>query len=83
MADPEPQACMPCRGTGKVISNLGGEASQVVCPWCKGAGTRLTGIDAQGAWLEERAKGNGGEGASPGGEGTGSGGDDPPADAVA
>lgn len=83
MAELAPDACMPCRGTGKVISNLGGEASQVACPWCKGAGTRLTGIDAQGAWLEERAKGNGGEGASSGEAGTGLGGDDPPAAAAA
>ncbi|MFI5003658.1 MAG: hypothetical protein ACHQE6_01470 [Solirubrobacterales bacterium] len=76
MADREPEACMPCRGTGRAISNLGGEPSQVACPWCKGGGLRLTGIDAQAAWLEERAAGNGGKGAGPGG-------DDSPADAVA
>jgi hypothetical protein len=38
---------MPCRGTGSVISNLGGEQSKVQCPWCGGGGVRLAGIDAQ------------------------------------
>lgn len=38
---------MPCRGTGRVISNLGGEQSNVQCPWCEGGGVRLAGIDAQ------------------------------------
>lgn len=44
---------MPCRGTGKVISNLGGSASTVTCPWCEGEGTRHPGIDAQARWLSE------------------------------
>jgi hypothetical protein len=71
---------MPCRGTGKVISNLGGEASQVTCPWCQGGGERLAGgIDAQAGWLEQRATGDGGEG----GAGSGAGGGEPPADAAA
>ncbi|HEX4108815.1 MAG TPA: hypothetical protein VHX88_11810 [Solirubrobacteraceae bacterium] len=39
--------CMPCRGTGRVISHLGGETSLVTCPWCGGAGLRVPGIDAQ------------------------------------
>ncbi|HEY5286003.1 MAG TPA: hypothetical protein VIJ50_02745 [Solirubrobacteraceae bacterium] len=43
----EPRACMPCHGSGKVISNLGGEPSEVTCPWCRGGGERLTGLDAQ------------------------------------
>jgi DnaJ-class molecular chaperone len=46
-----PQECMPCRGTGSVISNLGGEASKVTCPWCLGEGTRQQGVDAQARWL--------------------------------
>jgi len=46
-----PRECMPCRGTGQVISNLGGTASKVTCPWCAGGGTRLAGIDAQARWL--------------------------------
>ena len=56
----EPEACMPCRGAGKVISNLGGESRQVNCPWCQGGGVRLAGIDAQAAWLEGGAAGSGG-----------------------
>ena len=43
----EPRVCMPCHGSGKVISNLGGEPSEVTCPWCRGGGERLTGLDAQ------------------------------------
>jgi hypothetical protein len=44
---------MPCRGTGKLISNLGGNESTVTCPWCAGSGTRRRGIDAQAKWLAE------------------------------
>ena len=43
----EPQACMPCHGSGQVISNLGGKSSRVTCPWCRGGGIRLVGSDAQ------------------------------------
>lgn len=43
----EPQPCMPCHGSGKVISNLGGTPSKVTCPWCHGGGVRLLGADAQ------------------------------------
>jgi DnaJ-class molecular chaperone len=50
----EPRACMPCHGTGKVISNLGGHARKVTCPWCRGGGERLTGVDAQ-EWQQEQA----------------------------
>jgi DnaJ-class molecular chaperone len=46
----EPRECMPCRGSGKVISNLGGTPSTVSCPWCDGGGVRLAGIDAQAHW---------------------------------
>jgi hypothetical protein len=55
----DPQACMPCRGTGKLTSNLGGAPQTVTCPWCKGGGVRLTGVDAQASWLGKDA----GEGA--------------------
>ena len=41
---------MPCRGTGQVISNLGGTPSTVACPWCEGSGVRIPGIDAQARW---------------------------------
>jgi hypothetical protein len=44
---------MPCRGSGKVISNLGGSPSTVTCPWCEGGGVRIAGIDAQAHWSGE------------------------------
>ena len=47
-----PRECMPCRGTGKLISNLGGAPSTVTCPWCEGSGTRAPGVDAQAKWLD-------------------------------
>ena len=31
-------ACYPCRGTGKVISGLGGSPHEITCPWCAGSG---------------------------------------------
>ncbi len=40
-------ACSPCRGTGKVISALGGEPREVTCPWCGGSGRFTPGRDAQ------------------------------------
>lgn len=46
---PEPQPCAPCRGTGHVISNLGGAPQQVTCPWCEGSGVQLPEHDAQAA----------------------------------
>ncbi len=51
-AEPVPAAtgddtCLACRGTGRVISGLGGEPHEVVCPWCRGTGHRIPGIDAQ------------------------------------
>jgi len=42
--------CLACRGTGQVISSLGGERKPVACPWCEGSGVRLTGHDAQARW---------------------------------
>jgi hypothetical protein len=42
---------MACRGTGRVISNLGGTASSVSCPWCDGRGVRNPEADAQARWL--------------------------------
>jgi DnaJ-class molecular chaperone len=43
----QPRVCVPCHGSGKVISNLGGHSAKVTCPWCRGSGERLTGMDAQ------------------------------------
>jgi hypothetical protein len=51
-ASHEPRECMACRGTGQVISNLGGTTSRVTCPWCGGGGLRLTGVDAQARWAQ-------------------------------
>jgi DnaJ-class molecular chaperone len=45
-----PRECMPCRGSGQVISNLGGSPSNVKCPWCGGSGMRVPGSDAQAGW---------------------------------
>jgi DnaJ-class molecular chaperone len=55
-----PRECMPCRGSGKLISTLGDEPSTVACPWCGGGGERLTGIDAQAKWLDGAAGAAGG-----------------------
>jgi DnaJ-class molecular chaperone len=44
------RACMACRGSGTVISHLGGVDSTVTCPWCDGTGVRVPGLDAQARW---------------------------------
>jgi DnaJ-class molecular chaperone len=60
-----PQECMPCRGSGRVISNLGGKASKITCPWCQGQGTRQMAVDAQARWAEaEGSDAQAGEAAS-------------------
>jgi DnaJ-class molecular chaperone len=41
--------CPPCRGTGRVVSRLGGSAATIVCPWCEGGGHVIAGHDAQAA----------------------------------
>ena len=41
---------MACRGSGRVISNLGGTQSTVECPWCGGSGLRPAEADAQAHW---------------------------------
>ncbi|MDX6672588.1 MAG: hypothetical protein QOH11_6 [Solirubrobacteraceae bacterium] len=41
--------CSACRGTGKVISALGGEEKPVTCPWCEGSGRFDPEHDAQAA----------------------------------
>ncbi len=48
----EPRPCPPCRGTGRLLSNDGGEQHEVVCPWCEGSGDFLPGHDAQAARRE-------------------------------
>ena len=50
MSEPhDPERCTPCRGTGQVISALGGTPKPVTCPWCEGGGRRIPGHDAQAA----------------------------------
>ncbi|QEC49384.1 hypothetical protein FSW04_18615 [Baekduia soli] len=51
-ATPEPDQPLPCsvcRGTGTLISNLGGSPSEVPCAWCEGTGRFLGDHDAQAA----------------------------------
>ena len=55
----EPRECMACRGTGRVISNLGGTPSTVSCPWCEGSGLRPGEIDAQAHWARAQEAGEG------------------------
>ena len=47
-----PQPCAPCRGTGRLVSGLGGEPHTVTCPWCDGTGVFTPGHDAQAARRE-------------------------------
>ncbi len=49
------QACTPCRGTGEVISTLGGDPHRVVCPWCEGSGRFQRDHDAQAAGGAEKS----------------------------
>ncbi len=52
-----PRECMACRGSGQVISNLGGTPSTLACPWCGGSGERVPGIDAQARWQGQDGSG--------------------------
>jgi DnaJ-class molecular chaperone len=51
----EPAKCQPCRGTGQVLSQLGGTSSEVICPWCEGTGIQIPEHDAQAARLANSA----------------------------
>ena len=46
-AEEDRSGCTACRGTGSVISNLGGQAHELSCPWCGGTGKFVPGRDAQ------------------------------------
>ncbi len=50
----DPATCTACRGTGEVVSSLGGTPHRVACPWCEGGGRYLPGHDAQAAGGAER-----------------------------
>ena len=56
-----PRECMACRGSGQVISNLGGTAKRIACPWCDGTGLRKPGADAQAHWSGSESAENVGE----------------------
>jgi DnaJ-class molecular chaperone len=43
----ETRRCPPCRGTGRIVSRLGGSAQTITCPWCEGTGHVIPGHDAQ------------------------------------
>jgi DnaJ-class molecular chaperone len=53
----QPRECTACRGTGLVISNLGGSPHEEPCPWCEGTGRFIPGHDAQAARRGESASG--------------------------
>jgi hypothetical protein len=65
----DPVACSACRGTGQVVSNLGGHPNLVECPWCDGGGVRLADHDAQARRRGESPGAAGDPGTSPGGSG--------------
>ena len=46
-------AALPCRGTGKLSSSLGGDPHEITCPWCGGSGVFVPGRDAQAADARE------------------------------
>ena len=50
--DAERVTCRPCRGTGRVLSTLGGAEHELRCPWCAGTGEYPAGRDAQQAPAE-------------------------------
>jgi DnaJ-class molecular chaperone len=56
-ASHEPRECMACRGSGRVISNLGGAPNELTCPWCGGGGVRQADVDARARWLEQDGDG--------------------------
>jgi DnaJ-class molecular chaperone len=45
----DPTTCTACRGTGEVVSGLGGTPHRVRCPWCAGTGRFDPALDAQAA----------------------------------
>ena len=49
-----PQPCSACRGTGVVISNLGGEPHELACPWCDGGGVHSARARRPGALARRR-----------------------------
>ncbi len=56
-ADEDRSTCSSCRGTGKVLSSLGGTQHAVTCPWCGGTGRFQPGRDAQESPAERDTRG--------------------------
>ncbi len=54
--DNDANLCRPCRGTGRVISALGGQPHELPCPWCDGTGRIIPGRDAQQSPAESGQK---------------------------
>ncbi len=52
-SDPGSDSCLACRGTGSVVSNLGGKEQSVDCPWCEGKGKRIPEHDAQARFRKD------------------------------
>jgi DnaJ-class molecular chaperone len=52
-AEEDRSVCTPCRGTGRLMSNLGDEPHELTCPWCGGSGQFEAGRDAQEHPAEE------------------------------
>jgi DnaJ-class molecular chaperone len=52
--EPGTRTCPPCRGTGRIVSRLGGSAQTITCPWCEGSGHVIPGHDAQAAKRDAR-----------------------------
>lgn len=46
-ATTEASPCTVCRGTGVVLSNLGGTLKEQPCPWCEASGQFSSDHDAQ------------------------------------
>jgi DnaJ-class molecular chaperone len=61
MPEERDDICLACRGTGTVLSNLGGHQQPVECPWCEGTGKRIPGHDAQARRREKRGDDGGDE----------------------
>jgi DnaJ-class molecular chaperone len=58
--DQDAPRCAPCRGTGRIVSRLGGSSTTITCPWCEGTGHVLPGHDAQERWRRGDSDGDDG-----------------------
>jgi DnaJ-class molecular chaperone len=49
VSEHDPGTCTACRGSGELISGLGGTPHRVRCAWCDGTGRFDAAHDAQAA----------------------------------